>query len=461
MHKEDNKHLYRACCACIITVFVSMMFLLVWFYFVRDNNETGHLLGKANIGMSLGLYTALYIILGRTAKAFNIGVDRKANIVAAQIITLFLTDAVELFFSLAITGQYRFFWRLLRRYLLLWVAQSVVISIVSIVMIDIYHRKYPPLKIVEVFGDYKNDLYSSFNNVFYKYRIIERYHYSEFSLNEVLDRCDAILINDVPSKFENELLKGCFSSDKRVYFVPKISDILKRSSDDLNFFDTPLFLCRNNGVSAYVLIIKRLFDIFASSMALVLLSPILIVTAVAIKLDDGGPVFYKQERCTLNGRHFNILKFRSMIVDAEKDGRSHPAGENDDRITKVGKVIRATRIDELPQLINIIKGDMSLVGPRPERIEHVMKYTEDIPEFAFRDKVRGGLTGYAQVYGKYNTSALDKLKMDLIYITNCSLLLDFQIIIETIKIIFRKESTEGFSESQAKELHDYSIRRDE
>ena len=155
-----------------------------------------------------------------------------------------------------------------------------------------------------------------------------------------------------------------------------------------------------------------------------------------------------------------ILKFRSMIVDAEKDGRPHPAGEEDDRITKVGKIIRATRVDELPQIINILLGDMSIVGPRPERVEHVEKYSEDIPEFVFRTKVKGGLTGYAQVYGKYNTSALDKLKMDMIYIENYSLLLDIQIIFETIRVIFQKDSTEGFSEEQQEEMLRYEEERE-
>ena len=144
----------------------------------------------------------------------------------------------------------------------------------------------------------------------------------------------------------------------------------------------------------------------------------------------------------------------SMIEDAEKDGRPHPAGEHDDRITRVGRIIRACRVDELPQLLNIIRGDMSIVGPRPERVEHVQKYTEDIPEFVFRTKVKAGLTGMAQVYGKYNTTALDKLKFDMIYITNFSILLDLQIIFETLKILFQKESTEGFSEEQAMEVHD-------
>ena len=185
-----------------------------------------------------------------------------------------------------------------------------------------------------------------------------------------------------------------------------------------------------------------------------LLSPVFLVTAIAIKLQDGGPVFYKQERCTIGCKKFMILKFRSMIVDAEKDGKPHPAGENDDRITKVGHIIRACRVDELPQLVNILKGEMSIIGPRPERVEHVEKYTKEIPEFTFRSKVKGGLSGMAQVYGKYNTTALDKLKLDLLYITNYSLLLDLQIIFETVKILTQKESTEGFSEERVKEMHD-------
>jgi exopolysaccharide biosynthesis polyprenyl glycosylphosphotransferase len=213
-------------------------------------------------------------------------------------------------------------------------------------------------------------------------------------------------------------------------------------------------LCRNSGISGGQRILKRIFDLFFSILAIIVLSPIFVIVAVAIKLEDRGPVFYKQDRVTIGGKVFGIVKFRSMIEDAEKDGKPIPTGEDDDRITKVGRFIRATRIDELPQLINIIAGDMSIVGPRPERVEHVEKYTQDIPEFAFRLKVKGGLTGVAQVFGKYNTSPLNKLKMDLYYITNYSLLLDLQIIFETIKILVQKESTEGFSKEKQEEMHE-------
>ena len=198
--------------------------------------------------------------------------------------------------------------------------------------------------------------------------------------------------------------------------------------------------------------VKRLSDIAMSVIGLIIALPFMLIIAIAIKAEDGGPVFFRQARCTKDGRVFDILKFRSMIVDAEKSGISVPATEKDPRITRVGSVIRATRLDELPQLINILKGDMSVVGPRPERIEHVREYCDEIPEFQYRMSVKGGLTGYAQVYGKYNTSAYDKLKLDLLYIQNYSLVLDLEIILKTIQVLFTRESTEGFAAEKSEAM---------
>jgi exopolysaccharide biosynthesis polyprenyl glycosylphosphotransferase len=247
----------------------------------------------------------------------------------------------------------------------------------------------------------------------------------------------------------NDLLKYCYQQNKSIYVIPKISDIVIRSAKDITYFDSPIIRCRSVGLTVEQRAIKRLVDVVFSSLALVAFSPLFILISLAIKLYDGGPVFYKQKRCTRDLKTFDILKFRSMIVDAEKNG-PQPAVDNDSRITPVGKVIRALRIDELPQILNILKGDMSIVGPRPERIEHVEKYSEEIPEFVCRYKVKGGLTGYAQVYGKYNTSAYNKLKMDLIYIQNYSLAMDFKLILMTLKILFKKESTEGFDNKRKK-----------
>ena len=179
----------------------------------------------------------------------------------------------------------------------------------------------------------------------------------------------------------------------------------------------------------------------------------MLAIAIAIKIEDHGPVFYRQKRVTKDGKVFDILKFRSMIVDAEKGGYdlSMRANGKDPRITKVGSVIRAIRVDELPQILNILKGDMSIVGPRPERVENVEEYARDIPEWHLREKVKGGLTGYAQIFGRYNTSPLNKTKLDIMYIENYSLLLDIKLIFLTVRILFSKESTEGFEAVEERE----------
>ncbi|MBQ3774135.1 MAG: sugar transferase, partial [Pseudobutyrivibrio sp.] len=251
---------------------------------------------------------------------------------------------------------------------------------------------------------------------------------------------DGIVISDVSAEQRNDLLKYCYMHEIETYITPKISDVIISGGEGIHQFDTPIVLINTTGLTPEQRIVKRFFDVVLCVIAAVVLSPLMLIIAAAIKLEDHGPVFYKQARVTRDGKVFDILKFRSMVEDAEQ----RPATDDDDRITKVGHVIRATRVDELPQLFNIIKGEMSIVGPRPERIEHVQKYTEAIPEFEFRSKVKGGLTGFAQIYGKYNTSAYDKLKLDLMYIENYSFLLDLKLILMTIRIVFKKESTEGF-----------------
>ena len=183
-----------------------------------------------------------------------------------------------------------------------------------------------------------------------------------------------------------------------------------------------------------------------SFLLIILTSPMMALTALSIKLYDGGAILYKQTRCTLEGKKFQIYKFRSMIANAEEDGIARLAAKGDSRITPIGKIIRKVRIDELPQLFNIIKGEMSFVGPRPERPEIIEKYTEEMPEFSYRVKVKAGLTGYAQIFGKYNTKPYDKLKLDLYYIEHYSVWLDLKLIILTLKILLTLESTEGVAQ---------------
>lgn len=294
-------------------------------------------------------------------------------------------------------------------------------------------------------------------------RLMEKYDhlfdvtYIEFDriekaeLQKKLDVSEVVMLYEVSSDVRGQIMKLCTEQKKALYFTPRIEDILCRGSVDKNLLDTPLMKYEYAYESRSGYIGKRLLDILLSAIFLVVLLPIMLLTAIAIKLEDGGPVFFIQKRCTKDGRVFDILKFRSMIVDAEKDGVT-PCKGNDSRITKVGKIIRATRIDELPQLINILKDDMSFVGPRPERVEHVEQYTKEMPEFSYRLRVKGGLTGYAQIYGKYNTSSYDKLRLDMMYIENQSLLLDLKILMLTFKTIFTLEATEGFTEEKSEAM---------
>ncbi len=448
-----KKNLYNCACMILSIALATYMFYIVWIEFVAENNQTGHLTGLGNLGMAVIIYAFLYIIIGRWLNTFRLDTGRKANVIAAQVLTLFTINVSEVLISMAITGQFRFFFEFLIRYFLLFLVQSVVLCVIDNFAINLMRHLFKPIDIIEIYGN-QNELSKKFNGVPFKYKIVKSIHYSvgEEQLEEIIKTSDSILINDVPAKIENYLIKMCFRYNCQSYLVPKISDIIIKSSQEINVFDTPLYVCQNKGLSFSERVFKRTFDVFFSALALIVLSPLFCITALAIKLGDGGPVFFTQERSSLGGERFWILKFRSMIVDAEKNGQSIPAGENDPRITKVGRIIRALRIDELPQLINILKGDMSIVGPRPERVEHVEKYTALINEFSFREKVKGGLTGYAQVFGKYNTTALDKLKLDLIYITNYTPLLDLQIIFETIKILVRKDSTEGFTQERVEEI---------
>ena len=266
-----------------------------------------------------------------------------------------------------------------------------------------------------------------------------------------IDKNEAVLLCIDNKNMQKEILSYCYQKEKRAYILPDFTDIIINNSYEIQISDTPVLMNRNRGLTLEQAFIKRVIDIVVSGIGLVIASPFMLVCAIAIKLDDGGPILFKQNRITKDGKIFNIYKFRSMIVDADKDG-AKKAESDDDRITRVGKIIRACRVDELPQLINVLKGDMSMVGPRPERIENVYEYTSKYPQFELRHKVKAGLTGFAQLYGKYNTTPEDKLNMDLIYIETYSLLQDIKLMILTFKILFMRESTEGFDQKANAEV---------
>lgn len=268
-----------------------------------------------------------------------------------------------------------------------------------------------------------------------------------------LDPYEAVIFYEVPGgSARSEKLWYCMQNRKSLYVTPQLEEITMQGFGARHLIDTPLMKYEYHSERFWYNLFKRLMDLLISFLALVITSPIFLLVSLAIKLEDHGPVFFTQKRCTKNGRVFEIIKFRSMVVNAEQGGDVIPCRSGDPRITRVGRIIRKLRIDELPQILNVLKGDMALVGPRPERIEHVESYTRKIPEFAFRLRVKGGLTGYAQIYGKYNTDPYDKLRLDLQYIEKQSLMLDLKLLLLTIKILFVPESTEGFTAARSAEI---------
>ena len=394
-----------------------------------------------------GVYALLTVVLLWNFEGFKFGYLKTTDVLVSQWIALLMANFIT-------------YWQLcLIANVLITPVPMLILSLLdfavslacSYIYSGIYHRIYVPKNMIMIFGredavtlkfkmDTRND----------KYRITKLMPESAGveRICRELRNFDAVILTDITAENRNDILKYCYQYEIRTYVAPKLSDLIFNGGTDITLFDTPLRLVKGKGLTPMQRFGKRAMDIVLSLIAIVLALPFMLVTAIAIKLEDGGPVFYKQKRVTLNGKCFDILKFRSMIVNAEKDGKSIPATEGDPRITKVGKIIRATRIDELPQILNILKGDMSIVGPRPERVEHVEEYGKELPEFSYRLKVKGGLTGYAQIYGKYNTSAYDKLRLDLMYIENYSLMLDIKLILMTVRIMLKKDSTEGFDKAE-------------
>ena len=442
------KNWYRFLANSILVLAALLCYIFVWFKYLNVMLDKSYLM-KGNF-MVLGIYAIIITYFISFFGGFKIGVNKKSNVIISQIIGLLIANGIYMVVTVMMAGYMSYIPKFIFYYGCTFVVQAVIVGVVSYLLMSLFYKVFPPYKILNIKGNHENYLSYKFDARNDKYNIAGEMSYDADieTISAAVDDYDAVLINDVPSEKRNKILKVCFAKGKRVYITPKISDIIMRSTDMLAVFDTPLVLANNSTLSITERIIKRGFDIFFSAFCLVLLSPLMILVSLAIFLYDRGPVLYRQTRYTKDGKTFKILKFRSMIPNAEKDGVARLAADKDDRITPVGRFIRACRLDELPQFFNILAGDMSFVGPRPERPEIADEYVKELPEFAFRLKVKAGLTGYAQIFGKYNTTSYDKLKLDMIYVENCSLLMDLKLLLLTLKVIFIKESTEGLEEGQ-------------
>ncbi|MCH5253663.1 MAG: exopolysaccharide biosynthesis polyprenyl glycosylphosphotransferase [Lachnospiraceae bacterium] len=402
---------------------------------------------KGHVLILLIYFVLLFFFTG-TFEGLKIGYLKPIDVYFSQIFALLSVNVIS-YFQVSLIAN----WLVAVKPILLTMLIQVVLSAVWVYLCNLfYHKAFPPRRLLLVHGERPvDDIINKFASRKDKYILGSCINISEgmeVIKKKMEDGYGAVVLWDISTKDRNDLLKYCYSRSVRVYMMPKISDVLVKGSDQLHLFDTPILLTREYALKIEQRVVKRMIDLVCAAILIVITSPIMLITAIAIKVYDGGPVFYKQIRCTIDSREFYILKFRSMRVDAEKDGVARLAARNDTRITPIGKFIRAVRIDELPQLFNILKGDMSFIGPRPERPEIIAQYLEEMPEFAFRMKVKAGLAGYAQVYGKYNTTPYDKLKLDLTYIENYSVWMDLRLMLLTLKILFKPESTEGVDSNQ-------------
>lgn len=396
------------------------------------------------------LFIMVYFLYGRTYDAFVVSMSPVSEKFYSQILAMLFSDGIMYMVILMLTRHVP---KILPLIICL-IVQGVFSLVWSALAYRWYFHEFPPSKTVVVYDD--DPSLANLDNMIKRYGLDNKFNVEKtyqvmdvIGNLETLNKFDVVFLANIHSHQRNQLIKYCINNDSQVYILPRIGDVIMSGAERMHMLHLPfMHLTRYNPRPEYYFL-KRSFDLLASLLLFIITSPFFLIVALLIKFFDNGPIFYKQTRLTKNGKEFKVIKFRSMRVDAEKDGVARlSTGDDDDRITPIGKFLRKVRLDELPQLLNIIKGDMSIVGPRPERPEIAKEYEEFLPEFSLRLQAKAGLTGYAQVYGKYNTTPYNKLEMDLMYIANPSIFEDLRIIFATIKILFQSESTEGVEEGQ-------------
>lgn len=444
-NRERYKRLLIFLSSVIIMAIQAGIFMYVWFNVYEGKGPNFY--NRGNFVLVI-IYTVLLYLFYKIYGGFKLGHLRLLSMLYSQSLSVVCVNIIT-YFILSLVGRWKFMTNVAP---ILWMTLvDIIVVFVWVVFTRwLYVKVFPPRKLLVVYGNYSPDnLIKKLERRKDKYSIQEIISIEndvEYIKAKILNYRN-VLLTDISAELRNEILKFCFAQGIRCYSVPKISDIMIINSENIHLFDTSLLLFRNIGLTVEQQVAKRIFDIFFSFIAIVIAMPIMLIIALCIFLYDRGPVLFSQDRLTKDGKIFRIYKFRSMRVHSE-DGEYCLTRKEDDRVTPVGRVIRNLHFDEIPQLFNILKGDMSFVGPRPECPVLANEYTEIVPEFGFRLKVKAGLTGYAQVYGKYNTTPYDKLKLDLTYIQRYSFLMDLKIIILTLKILFQKENTEGIDNDQ-------------
>lgn len=460
--RESFKRLINLALTVVCIGLEVAIFAYCWMFHFRSN--VVRILWFKGTMLEITIYAVVLFLLSSMYGGMRLGYLKNVEIIFSQVFATLMAN-VFIYGEISLLAARLFIPDV---FLLMTIEQVMVVILYINIANRLYRHIFPPRKLLLIHGDRPiENTCGKFETRKDKYVITRALHvgkgFEEVSsaIQDLYARgeCNAVLLGDISVEERTPLIKFCYGHSIRVYLLPKITDVILMGAEELHVFDSPMLLTREYSLTVEQRFMKRAVDLTCALILLVAASPVMLLTAILIKLYDGGPVLYKQVRCTLDQREFYILKFRSMKTDAEKDGVARLASKNDSRITPVGSVIRKCRIDELPQLFNILRGEMSFIGPRPERPEIIEQYLEVMPEFAYRMKVKAGLAGFAQVYGKYNTSPYDKLKLDLTYIENYSVWLDFKLMLLTLKILFWPDSTEGVEDEQITALREEKMRK--
>ena len=393
-----------------------------------------------------GIYAVILYCLHRVYGSLRIGKERLFNLCTGQLLTLLFCDGfIYLIAALTLHCLPRI------PFLALVYVLQVLFSVGWCYCTNkLYYRITPPEAAVILYNTEKElSLMETICGEYHHYDVFRRICLDDLTdeaedlISDLPETVQAVFLGKTALPLQETVLRRCARKGITVFIRPTFGDILLSTSHRRFMSHTPMLKVTLQAPPMYYSTVKRVMDILISLLLLLLTAPVCLLTALLIRCEDGGPVLYRQQRLTKDGKIFEILKFRSMRTDAEADGVARLAAEGDTRITRVGEILRAARLDELPQLINVLRGDMSLVGPRPERPEIAELYAQKLPEFHTRLSVKAGLTGYAQVHGKYNSTPAEKLQMDLMYISGISFSMDVKLILQTIHTMLKRESTEG------------------
>ena len=444
---------YRKTVVLLLKILLYLSIMGIWFGLLSIHNFQ-ILVPSRTAAVTAITFVICGLFLTQIYGSFDIGKRKSKPIVHSLTLAVVFTDIIT-FIMLIIMNMNEVNNNSLYQYWqedLLLTLLSIVLQIIVIVIFTygghaIYFSFVEPERSLVITGDSSDirALKRGINKYKKQYRIEKIINYQDENLWDTIKQMDTVFLHDIPMEKKTEIVAFCYEKMINVFYTPEIVDIVNLHSRLAVLDDVSMVAAEVKELSVEQRIVKRAMDIVVSFVGLVILSPVLIICAILIKADDGGSVFFCQNRVTMGGKIFTIYKFRTMIENADQ----HLVTDHDNRITKIGAVLRKYRLDELPQLFNILKGDMSLVGPRPEMTEYVYLYSETLPEFRYRHRVKAGLTGYAQITGKYNTSSKDKLVMDLMYIENFSLWNDIKLIFQTVLVLLRADdSTAAFDEDE-------------